>query len=114
MVKGTIAPGRVAHFTREPDGTVKHHVLTGEEARLFMKRSWDERKERKAAEIRETRDQLAMTQAQFAKVLGVSTRTLQQWEQQRREPNASAKVLLAIAKKHPRIVRQAARELALA
>ena len=38
-----------------------------------------------------------LTQAQFAILLGVSLRTLQEWEQGRREPSGSAKALLLIA-----------------
>jgi putative transcriptional regulator len=36
------------------------------------------------------REKAGLTQAEFAKLLGVSVRTLQDWEQGRREPNAAA------------------------
>ncbi|MBS0212069.1 MAG: helix-turn-helix domain-containing protein [Proteobacteria bacterium] len=49
-----------------------------------------------------------LSQAQFAALLGVSIRTLQDWEQGRREPSGAARTLLRIAAKHPRIVREAA------
>lgn len=49
-----------------------------------------------------------LSQAQFAALLGVSIRTLQDWEHGRREPSGAACTLLRIATKHPRIVREAA------
>ena len=45
-----------------------------------------------------------LTQAAFAKLLGVSVRTLQDWEQGRREPSGAAKSLIAIAQKHPEVL----------
>ena len=45
-----------------------------------------------------------LTQAQFASILGVSMRTLQQWEQGRREPSGAALSLLKIAAKHPEVL----------
>ena len=47
-----------------------------------------------------------LTQAQFAALLGVSKRTLEQWEQGRREPSGAAKTLIRVAELHPEILRQ--------
>ncbi len=47
-----------------------------------------------------------LTQAEFAKLLGVSVRTLQDWEQGRREPNAAAQTLIKVAEKHPKVLRE--------
>jgi putative transcriptional regulator len=49
-----------------------------------------------------------LSQAQFAALLGVSVRTLQQWEQGRREPSGAAKTLLGIALRHPEWLREGA------
>ena len=49
-----------------------------------------------------------LTQTQFAILLGVSVRTLQEWEQGRREPSGSAKALLLIALRHPEVLRELA------
>ena len=49
-----------------------------------------------------------LTQEQFAGLLGVSKRTLEQWEQGRREPSGAAKTLLRVAELHPEILRQLA------
>lgn len=42
-----------------------------------------------------------LSQVQFARLMGVSVRTLQQWEQGRRSPSGAAKTLLRVAEKHP-------------
>lgn len=55
-----------------------------------------------AARVRQS---VGMTQAKFAALLGVSVRTLQEWEQGRREPTGAAKTLLAIALRTPEALR---------
>jgi putative transcriptional regulator len=45
-----------------------------------------------------------LSQAQFAAALGVSKRTLEQWEQGRRQPSGAAKTLLLIAERHPEVL----------
>jgi len=47
-----------------------------------------------------------LSQARFASVLGVSKRTLQEWEQGRRKPTGAARSLLAIATKRPEVLRE--------
>jgi putative transcriptional regulator len=47
-----------------------------------------------------------MSQSQFATLLGVSKRTLQDWEQGRREPSGAAKTLLRVAERHPEVLRE--------
>jgi putative transcriptional regulator len=44
-----------------------------------------------------------LTQSEFAAALGVSKRTLEQWEQGRRAPSAAAQTLLKIAERHPKV-----------
>ena len=50
------------------------------------------------------RDEYGLSQTKFAALLGISVRTLQNWEQGRRHPQGPAKVLLRVAAKHPRAV----------
>lgn len=50
------------------------------------------------------RREYALSQAKFAALLGISVRTLQNWEQGRREPQGPARVLLRVAARHPRAV----------
>lgn len=49
------------------------------------------------------RAKLNMSQSAFAGMLGVSMRTLQDWEQGRREPQGPALALLRIAEQHPEV-----------
>lgn len=49
-----------------------------------------------------------LTQGQFADLLGVSRRTLEQWEQGRREPSGAAKTLIRVAERHPEVLRDIA------
>jgi len=53
---------------------------------------------------KEIRKQLGLSQNKFAKLLGISLSTLQNWEQGRRKPEGPAKVLLSIAARHPEAV----------
>lgn len=52
------------------------------------------------------RARTGLSQACFARALGVSTRTLQEWEQGRRQPTGAARALLAIATKRPDVIRE--------
>jgi putative transcriptional regulator len=49
---------------------------------------------------------VGLSQIEFAKLLGVSPRTLQDWEQGRREPTGAAKTLLKVAVNHPEVLRE--------
>jgi putative transcriptional regulator len=49
---------------------------------------------------------LGLSQSEFAKMLGVSPRTLQEWEQGRRKPSGAAKALITIAIKNPEALKE--------
>ncbi|HIJ40074.1 MAG TPA: helix-turn-helix domain-containing protein [Deltaproteobacteria bacterium] len=55
----------------------------------------------KPPEIKTVRERLNVSQNQFALMIGVSVRTLQNWEQGRRKPEGPAKALLRIASRNP-------------
>lgn len=50
------------------------------------------------------RNQLGLSQSEFAELLGVSVRTLQAWEQGRIKPSGAAQTLMRIAHKHPEVL----------
>ena len=52
---------------------------------------------------REIRKRLGLSQAAFAGLMGVSVRTVQEWEQGKRKPSGPAKSLLRIAEQHPEV-----------
>ena len=58
--------------------------------------------------VAQTRIKTGLSQARFAELLGVSVRTLQDWEQGRRVPSGAARTLLAIAAKNPQALLEVA------
>lgn len=48
------------------------------------------------------REKTGLSQSRFAELLGVSVRTLQDWEQGRRAPSGAARTLLLVADRNPR------------
>jgi putative transcriptional regulator len=68
-------------------------------------------REMKAGQVRvvtssviEARKKTGLSQSQFAALIGVSVRTLQGWEQGRKQPSGAARTLLAIASTNPKAV----------
>ena len=57
------------------------------------------------------RSHFKLSQAKFAALLGISTGTLQNWEQHRRKPEGPAKVLLRVAAAHPEILLSVTRDV---
>lgn len=58
-------------------------------------------------QIARIRKQLHCSQSVFARVLNVSAKTVQAWEQGARVPSDAALKLLTIAKKHPEVLLEA-------
>ncbi len=54
--------------------------------------------------VGEIRAEYGLSQSKFAALLGISVRTLQNWEQGRRKPQGPARVLLRVAARHPRAI----------
>lgn len=72
-------------------------------------------REMKAGQVRvvtspvvEARKKTGLSQSQFAALLGVSVRTLQGWEQGRKQPSGAARTLLAIASRNPQALLEVA------
>ena len=55
-------------------------------------------------DIAKTRAKVGLSQSQFAQLMGVSIRTLQDWEQGRRRPSGAARTLLMVVDKNPQAV----------
>ncbi len=60
----------------------------------------------KLPEAAEARSKVGLSQQAFAALLGVSARTLQDWEQGRRSPTGAAKTLLRVAVAHPEVLQE--------
>lgn len=58
--------------------------------------------------VAQLRYRMKLTQPEFAALLNVSVRTLQEWEQGRREPRGPARALLKIASQRPDVLRELA------
>lgn len=55
-------------------------------------------------DVRDVRDRFGLSQPKFAALMGISVGTLRNWEQGRRQPEGSAKVLLRVVARHPEAV----------
>jgi len=55
-------------------------------------------------DVAKVQGQLGVTQPLFARLLGISEKTLQNWELGRREPAGPAKVLLKVSARHPKLL----------
>lgn len=77
---------------------IGQEILNGIQA---IKRGEGNRIEFSEPDVREIRSNMGLSQSAFAALLGVSPRTLQDWEQGRRTPKGPAKSLLRVADKHP-------------
>jgi putative transcriptional regulator len=55
-------------------------------------------------EVASARLRTGLSQAQFARALKISPRTLQEWERGRRKPSGAAQALIQIAFRHPEVI----------
>lgn len=84
--------GTVRRIVTRCDGTVeKDEIVTSERAQVVLARATT-----------------GLSQSAFAKLLGVSVRTLQEWEQGRKVPSGAAATLLKVATRYPEILRELA------
>ena len=97
MERGEITPARVWEVARGKDGKIHRRQLGPEQYRRQQKAEWENT-------VAATRSKLRLTQNKFAELLGISVKTLHNWEQGRRKPTGAARVLLRVASRHPQIV----------
>ncbi len=92
----------------------RKNEISGEELGNKLLKSVKEMKAGKAArmtqiasnEVAAARLKTGLSQMQFAQALQISPRTLQEWEQGRREPSGAAKALIQIAFRHPEVIKE--------
>jgi putative transcriptional regulator len=86
---------RKTEFIAQPDGSVRRVIVlvdgTIERDELLTP-------------VACTRFKSGLPQPQFAKLLGISVRTLREWEQGRKQPSGAAKTLLKIAERQPDVL----------
>ena len=79
---------------------IEHELIESIKA---IKQGKGKSREIKIDDISQIRQNLSLSQVSFAALLGVSQRTLQDWEQGRRQPSGPARSLLHIASRHPEV-----------
>ena len=86
----TLPDGKVRYLVERPNGKIeKDQILVGARWELLSARS-----------------RSGLSQADFAEAIGVSKRTLENWEQGRAEPTGPAKVLLKLVSRYPDTVKR--------
>lgn len=100
----TLTGKALAKFEAERD--VWQEVLDG--VREIKARGGKRSKVEAQSQVVRVRMKSGLSQAQFAAALGVSKRTLEQWERGRRAPSGAAKQLLKIAERHPPVLLEVA------
>lgn len=94
---------RKTEFTTQPDGSFRR-VITRRDGTIEK----DEIIPAEQAQVAAARAATGLSQAAFAKLLGVSVRTLQEWEQGRKVPSGAAATLLRVAARHPEVLQELA------
>ena len=100
---GQVEWARKTTFTPQDDGSFVR--------RIILRDGTVEREEVIPAErcmVLTARTKTGLSQSQFADLLGISIRTLHDWEQGRRTPSGAARTLIKVATKSPGILRDLA------
>jgi putative transcriptional regulator len=69
--------------------------------------------EHTSTDVKAIRARFGLSQEDFAVMLGISVKTLRNWEQGRRKPRGPARILLEVAARNPEVVWNAVRESGL-
>ena len=99
--RGTATPASVWEVLPDHKGGFTRRAIDPKAFRRAQKTAWDK-------SIAATREKLGLSQTRFARLLGISVRTLHHWEQGSRRPSGAAQVLLRVAARHPEAVLDAA------
>ena len=95
--RGEAAPSRVWSVTRDSNGQVQRRQLDPKVYQRGQRAEWENM-------IAATRALMRLSQNKFAQLLGISVKTLHNWEQGRRKPTGAARVLLRVALRHPEVL----------
>jgi DNA-binding transcriptional regulator YiaG len=98
---GATAPARVWEVHADGKGGFARTGIDPKAFQAEQRAAWERT-------IPATRRKLGLSQAQFARLLGISIRTLHHWEQGTRKPTGAARVLLRVAAQDPEAVLAAA------
>ena len=99
--RGAATPAKVWDVCSDGKGGFTRRAMDPKAFRRVQKTAWDK-------SIAATREKLGLSQTRFARLLGISIRTLHHWEQGSRTPSGAAQVLLRVAARHPEVVLEAA------
>jgi DNA-binding transcriptional regulator YiaG len=102
LERGERTPSRVFRIEKWPDGTFSRLAVNPETQRRKSAKAWEAK-----SEVAKVRHSLDLTQEAFADLLGIGLSTLRSWEQKKREPSGAARMLIAIALKHPEVLQEA-------
>jgi putative transcriptional regulator len=94
---------RKTEFTAQANGSIRR-IITRRDGTIEK----DEIIPAEKAQVLAARAATGLSQAAFAKLLGVSVRTLQEWEQGRKLPSGAAATLLKVASRHPEVLQELA------
>jgi putative transcriptional regulator len=101
MARGRTTPARVWEVKADGKGGFTRRTIGPKSFRRAQKAAWDK-------SIAATREKIGLSQSRFARLLGISVRTLHHWEQGNRTPSGAAQVLLRVAATHPEILLESA------
>jgi putative transcriptional regulator len=94
LVRGEATPARVWEVRADGKGGFTRRAMDPKSFRRAQKAAWDK-------SIAATREKMGLSQSRFARLLGISVRTLHHWEQGSRIPSGAAQVLIRVAARHP-------------
>jgi len=95
--RGAATPARVWDVRSDGKGGFTRREIDPRAFRKAQRAAWDNN-------IVATRQKLGLSQNRFARLLGISVRTLHHWEQGTRTPSGAARVLLRVAAQHPEAI----------
>lgn len=100
---GRVEWARKTQFIPQPDGSLRR-LVTRKDGTVEK----DEIVPADRTLVAQARAKTGLSQENFAALLGISPRTLRDWEQGRRSPSGAARTLLRIAAMHPEVLREVA------